>query len=81
MESPGPWPFPEDDSKPDAAIPLERFKAMMLCLAVGDALGNPTESMLPGERRRLCGEIRTYIPHPACGDARGYPSDDTQMAF
>lgn len=81
MESPRPRPFPEEEGKADAAIPLERFKAMMLCLAIGDALGNPTESILPGERRRLYGEIAGYVVHPVFGDARGYPSDDTQMAF
>ncbi len=54
---------------------------MLLGLAVGDALGVPTESMLPAARRARHGEIRGYLPHPALGERRGFPSDDTQLAF
>lgn len=53
----------------------------MLCLAIGDALGNTTESLLPSERRTLYGEIESYPVHPALGTAKGYPSDDTQLAY
>ena len=66
---------------PDPPVAFERFEAMMLCLAIGDSLGNPTESQLPAKRRAKHGELTGYIPHPKLGDARGYPSDDTQMAF
>lgn len=54
----------------------------MLGLAIGDALGNTSESMLPTERRQQYGEIRDYLPNcHAGGRAVGLPSDDTQMAF
>lgn len=53
----------------------------MLCLAIGDALGNTTESLLPSERRTRYGEIDSYLVHPKFGVAKGYPSDDTQLAF
>ncbi len=53
----------------------------MLCLAIGDSLGNTTESCLPAERRADYGEITTYTLNDHAGDARGYPSDDTQLAF
>lgn len=62
-------------------IPWERFEAMMLCLAIGDSLGNTTESLLPAARRHRHGTIRTYLAHPRFRDARGYPSDDTQLSF
>lgn len=51
-----------------------RIEGMMLGLAIGDALGNTTESRLPHERL-LHGEIRDYL------GGRGYPSDDSQLAF
>ncbi len=53
---------------------------MLLGLAVGDSLGNTSESMTPEDRGWRFGEIRDYLPHPFHGDARGYPSDDTQIA-
>ena len=69
-----------------------RVEGMMLGLAIGDALGGPSEGLLPAKRRTRFGvpaggDIRDY--HSARGgeegrrakDARGYPSDDTQMAF
>lgn len=58
-----------------------RVEGMLLGLAIGDALGNPTESLLPVDRRELYGEIRDYARHPHGSDNRGYPSDDTQLAF
>jgi len=56
------------------------IEGMMLALAVGDALGNTTEGMLPAEGRRRHGEITDYLPNPYAG-TRGVPSDDTQLAF
>lgn len=53
----------------------------MLCLAIGDSLGNPLESMLAAARHRIQGSNRNYLPHPRHGDARRYPSDDTQLSF
>jgi len=59
-----------------------RARGMMLGLAVGDALGNTTESMWPVDRRETMGEIRDYVPHPYLGDdVTGVPTDDTQLAF
>lgn len=53
----------------------------MLCLAIGDSLGNSCESQVPTVRHARHGEITTYILNRKVGDARGYPSDDTQLAF
>jgi ADP-ribosylglycohydrolase len=53
---------------------------MLLGLAVGDSLGNTSESTSPGERRQRHGEIRDYLLHSYHGDRRGYPTDDTQLA-
>jgi ADP-ribosylglycohydrolase len=55
---------------------------MLLGLAIGDALGNTTESQLPHERQARYGEIRDYLPNYHAGDRPvGLPSDDTQLAF
>ncbi len=64
----------------------DRVEGMMLGLAIGDALGNPSESMLPGKRRERFGEIRDYVGRKAASipDAeveKALPSDDTQLAF
>jgi len=63
-----------------------RIEGMMLGLAVGDSLGNPTEGRLPHERRERYGEIRDYIPNkrdpkPTRFPPMGFPTDDTQLAF
>lgn len=59
-----------------------RIRGMMLGLAIGDALGNTSESLLPGKRRRRHGEVRDYLPNRhADGRPVGLPSDDTQLAF
>jgi ADP-ribosyl-[dinitrogen reductase] hydrolase len=52
-----------------------RIEGMMLGLAIGDALGNTTESQSPNKRHAEHGEIRDYLKD------RGYPSDDSQLAF
>lgn len=66
--APGPLP---------TTVAWDRVEGMLLGLAIGDALGNPTEGLLPGERRAYHGEIRDYL-----GEARhGLPSDDSQLAF
>jgi ADP-ribosylglycohydrolase len=55
---------------------------MLLGLAIGDALGNTTESLRPRFRRFCVGEIRSYLPNwRALGRRVGLPSDDTQLAF
>jgi ADP-ribosylglycohydrolase len=64
------------------SIDPDRVRGMMLGLAIGDALGNTSEGMSPGERRRRYGEIRNYLPNRyAGGRPVGIPSDDTQLAF
>lgn len=63
-------------------LDFSRIEGMMLGLAVGDALGNTTESMLPGQRRAFYGEIRDYLPNKhANGRCVGLPSDDSQLAY
>ena len=60
----------------------ERIEGMLLGLAIGDALGNTSESQNPDRRRAQYGEIRDYLPNlHADGRAVGLPSDDTQLAF
>lgn len=58
-----------------------RVEGMMLGLAIGDALGITTEGMLPERRRETYGEIRDYLPNRYVGEPKGFPSDDTQLAF
>ena len=71
--APGPMP-PDFD--------FSRVEGMLLGLAVGDALGNTSESLLPSERHARLGEVRGYLPnHHAGGRRVGLPSDDTQLAF
>lgn len=65
----------------EADFDFGRIEGMLLGLAVGDALGNTTESWLPGERRAHFGEIRDYLPNRESGERTGLPSDDTQLAF
>ncbi len=70
--------FPAKSSNFD----FDRVEGMLLSLAVGDALGVPTEGMRPAWRRSAHSEIRDYIQHRyADKAARGFPSDDTQLAF
>ncbi len=54
----------------------------MLGLAVGDSLGNTSESMLPSGRQAAYGHVDNYLPNRHAHSRRvGLPSDDTQMAF
>lgn len=73
------------DSRPEpmpAKFDFDRVEGMMMGLAVGDSLGNTSESLIPRQRRERHGEIRDYLPHRwAEGRAVGLPSDDTQLAF
>lgn len=61
---------------------FDRIDGMLLGLAIGDSLGNTSESMTPAQRRARYGEIRDYLPN-VYADWRpvGLPSDDTQLAF
>jgi ADP-ribosylglycohydrolase len=65
-----------------AWLDFDRVEGMLLGLAVGDALGATTESMLPGTRRERFGEIRDYLANRHAADSNvGLPSDDTQLTF
>jgi ADP-ribosylglycohydrolase len=55
---------------------------MLLGLAIGDALGNTSEGLLPDERQSYYVEIRDYLPNRYAQDRPvGLPSDDSQLAF
>ena len=70
-----PRPLPPD-------FDFDRVAGMLLGLAIGDALGNTSESQNPTTRRARYGEIQDYLPNRyAGGRAVGLPSDDTQLAF
>ena len=73
------------DTEPGPLAPsfgFDKIEGLMLGLAVGDALGNTSEGLLPGERRARYGEIRDYLPNGrAAGRRAGLPSDDSQLAF
>jgi ADP-ribosyl-[dinitrogen reductase] hydrolase len=60
----------------------DRIEGMLLGLAIGDALGNTSESMTTANRMAAYGEIRDYLPNQYVeGCSIGLPSDDTQLAF
>jgi len=64
------------------SVPPDRLRALLLGLAIGDALGNTSESQRPRDRLHVHGEINGYLPNRHAGGRRvGLPSDDTQMAF
>lgn len=73
------FPLPDDDG----SHRRDRLEGMLLALAIGDSLGNTTESINPSARRAAVGgEIRGYLPNAHAGHAEvGLPSDDTQLAF
>ena len=60
---------------------FDRVEGMLLGAAIGDSLGNTSESRLPLVRHQLHGEIRDYLAQDRTGSAMGYPSDDTQLTF
>jgi ADP-ribosylglycohydrolase len=85
--APPPLPGAEGGGVAGPAL-RDRVEGMLLGLAIGDALGNPTESTTPRERaevvRALTGdaEVRDYLPNRHADDRRvGLPSDDTQLAL
>ncbi len=69
-----PPPLPPD-------FDFQKIEGMLLGLAIGDALGTPTEGMTPARRRSLYGDIRDFLPtgHPMGPIGSG--TDDTQLAF
>ncbi len=55
---------------------------MLLGHAIGDALGNTSESLSAADRAARYGEIRDYLPNSrSAGHRVGLPSDDSQLAF
>lgn len=76
---------PRLEEDPDLPMPSDledKVAGMLLGLAIGDALGNTSESLLPEERMRRHGWITQYPPNRhADGRRIGLPSDDTQLAF
>ncbi len=60
-------------------IDVKRIKGMLIGVAVGDALGASTESMLPEKRYEKYGEITNYIKKN--GKIVSYHTDDTQLTF
>ena len=64
------------------SVAFGRIRGMLLGLAIGDALGNTSESQNPGDRLARYGEIRDYLRNPYAEYRKvGAPSDDTQLAF
>jgi len=61
---------------------FQKVEGMLLGLAIGDALGAPTEGMTPTERRSAHGETLDFLPsrNQDLGTL-GAATDDTQLAF
>ena len=80
-----PWLFEERPSAPLKDDLEPRVKAMLMGMALGDALGAPTESMVPTERRRVYGFIRNLgVGTGHAIDTRRHgilTTDDSQLAF
>ncbi len=75
------WLEKSPENIPPGADLADRAEGMMLGLAVGDSLGNTSESMLRHHRHEVHGLIEHYLPNSYAGFRRvGVPSDDTQMA-
>jgi len=60
---------------------LSKIEGMLLGLAIGDSLGAPTESMVPSDRKAYYGDIKDYQRRSFSDSCKGYPTDDTQLAF
>ena len=70
-----PSPLPTD-------FDFQKVEGMLLGLAIGDALGAPTEGMTPVRRRSQHGEIRDFLPSRKRDlGTLGAVTDDTQLAF
>jgi ADP-ribosylglycohydrolase len=74
-------------SRGATCVDWDRVEGMMLGLAIGDSLGNPTEGWNPGNRRiQYPDGVRDYIPREI-ETPDGYrwetalASDDTQLAY
>lgn len=67
--------------RPIPNLDRDRIEGLFLGLAIGDSLGNTSESRMPSDRKTQFGEIRDYQYNRHAGAAVGLPSDDTQMTF
>lgn len=68
------------DAERGARLSADRVAGMLLGVAIGDSLGNTSESKTWSHRRERFGEITDYRPN--ChedGQPVGLPSDDTQL--
>jgi ADP-ribosyl-[dinitrogen reductase] hydrolase len=76
-------PFFDQDPPPlPQNFRFDRVEGMLLGLAIGDSLGNTSESRLPEGRKTEHGEIRDYLPNKYADDQPvGVPSDDTQLSY
>ncbi|MCX6001447.1 MAG: ADP-ribosylglycohydrolase family protein [Chloroflexi bacterium] len=64
------------------AFSFDRIKGMLLGVAIGDALGAPTEGLEAHDRYLKYGTVRDYIPYiQSAGRPVGVPTDDTQLTF
>ncbi|MDZ4185165.1 MAG: ADP-ribosylglycohydrolase family protein [Desulfuromonadales bacterium] len=73
--------FDHELAPKDPDFDFDRVEGMLLGAAIGDSLGNTSESRLPLVRHQLHGEIRDYLICDQSDNAKGYPSDDTQFTF
>ena len=60
----------EEPAPLPATFDWDRVDGMLLGIAIGDALGNSTESMSGESRRDVYGEVRDYLPTGAAGRSR-----------
>ena len=64
------------------SVDFSKIESMLLGIAIGDSLGNTSESIMPRERKLKHGLITEYLPNRyAHNKSIGLPSDDTQLAF
>ena len=76
------WSDSHPPSLPDSINIGDKVAGMMLGLAIGDSLGNTSESLNSANRRQRHGWIEDYLPNRQAGHkCVGLPSDDTQLAF
>ncbi|MGC8730624.1 MAG: ADP-ribosylglycohydrolase family protein [Candidatus Micrarchaeia archaeon] len=60
----------------------EKIEGMLLGIAIGDSLGNTSESISPHKRHKRYGWITNYLPNKRANyKCIGLPSDDTQLSF
>lgn len=70
---------------PLGVVSPDRVAGMLWGVAIGDALGRPSEGMTPTRRKQIYGEVRSYHPHYRAKhrgtSVGGRVSDDTQLTF